>query len=308
MSENPISFIFPAFANLTSEHPGASIPRFENHFFSFLSKSTKVIGPTVLDHIFQNLETREFEILSQYKSYIYSCAISAALRKNGVIPEITAGYSMGIYAAMCDAGSMRFEDGLILIKSAFESMTRTLKNESFGMISAIGLARNEINTVIDQHKLRVSIANQNSGHSYIISGVKKDLEHLQLFLLDEGALNIKFLEVTLPYHTAVAGEAADELSEVIKKITISDPQTRICSLIDQQELTTPEMVRREIVRNLYNPLNWHQTLLHLKNKLRIARFIECGLSTGLVRNARFVDETVRFQDPDSFWQTYVQSI
>jgi malonyl CoA-acyl carrier protein transacylase len=62
----------------------------------------------------------------------------------------------------------------------------------------------------------------------------------------------------------------------------------IVSLVDQEILLEEDLLKQEVVRNLFTPLNWYQTQLYLQ-ELGVNRFIECGSGKGLVKNARFIE-------------------
>lgn len=293
MSDRNLAFIFPAFTSDYADHPGRNIPGFEQRFNELLKLATVSADPELADFSFTGTTFREDELCNQYLTYIYSCAASSVLRKAGFTPFVNAGYSMGIYASLFDAGCISFETGLTLIRLAFHCLQAPLKNNSFGMGTLIGLDRNDIQDIITQSSLQIEITNQNASHSFVVSGYRQDIGKLLELAREEGALHTRDLAVSVPYHSALLKDGAMEFGRQIIRQEISAPEILIISLIDQQWLSTPELIREEVVRNLFHPLNWLRTMQVLLDA-NVSQLIECGPSKGLVKNSKFVEGDYRF--------------
>ncbi|MDP1621177.1 MAG: ACP S-malonyltransferase [Bacteroidales bacterium] len=287
MSDNRYAFIFPAFTSDYTDHPGRDIPGFDVRFNEFLIKAAGYTDPELAAFHFLENSFLDHELRTQYITFSYSCALSLLLRKAQLYPAITAGYSMGIYAALFDAGSVSFETGLELIKLAYQSLHASLNNP-FGMGTLIGLNERDIQQIIEQASLRIEITNQNASHSFVVSGYRDDMQRLMELAKEEGALHSRSLSVTIPYHSRYLEEGAMNFAGRISDLEISAPQTHVISLIDQISLTTPEIIRTELVRNLFHPLNWYATMEVMRAQY-VTQFIECGPSQALAKNARFVD-------------------
>lgn len=296
MQGNRLSLVFPAFASDYHDHPGHKLAGFDTLFYELLQSAARFIDPSLADFDFVHHAFREDELRTQYITYIYSCAVSGILRDQGFVPCITAGYSMGIYAALYDAGGISFETGLKLIQLAFLSLKTLLSDRCCGMGTLIGLDRKDIQHLIDASQLRVEITNQNATHSFVVSGWQEDIVKLLEDAKTEGALHVRDLGVSVPYHSQLLKPAATDFEERIIHLKFSNPGNRIISLIDQRLLSTEASIRREVVRNLYQPLDWLKTMQALLAQ-NITGFVECGPSSGLVKNAKFVEGNYRFYSP-----------
>jgi malonyl CoA-acyl carrier protein transacylase len=81
----------------------------------------------------------------------------------------------------------------------------------------------------------------------------------------------------------------------ISHVKFSEPGTLLYSLVDQRGLDSPELIRNEVIRNLYHPLNWFITMqVMLMKQHSTGMFIECGPSGGLAKNAKFVSGNYHF--------------
>ena len=246
MPETSLSFIFPAFTRDYSDHPGHNLPGFEEQFSQLLQTGAETVDSALSDFNFNGQTFPEDELRTQYLTYIYSCAASVILRKHHFNPLYTAGYSMGIYAAMFDAGVVSFETGLELIKLAYHSMLDSLMNGLFGMGILIGLNNEDIRQLIDHSGLRIEITNQNAPHSFVVSGFREDLMKLLEYAKEEGALHVRDLGVSLPYHSRFLKEGAMDFARRISHLKFSSQGNLIVSLIDQTILVTAESMRYEV--------------------------------------------------------------
>ncbi len=298
MPETQSAFIFPAFTRDYRDHPGDNLPGFEQQFNLLLKAAPQLTAPPFPGFRFAEMTAPHEELPNQYLTYLYSCAASRTLRTRHFTPAFSAGYSMGIYAALFDAGAISFETGLELIRLAYETVSGELKNRQFGMATVIGLDRKDIEQLTLQRKPAPEIANRNATHSFVVSG---QYDQLVLFMEDarnEGALHVRDLGVSIPWHSGFLTGAAHEFARKISHLDFLAAQTPVISLIDQDILKSGASLRREVSRNLFLSLDWLSTaekLLELNTEL----FVECGPSKGLVKNAKFIEGTYRFASLDN---------
>ena len=298
MPDNRLAFVFPAFTGDFTNPPGKNIPGFEEQFNTFLQTAARTVEPAFSDFSLDNLTAPQNELQTQYLTYIYSCTVSVILRKNNILPSFTAGYSMGIYAALFDAGVVSFEAGLELIRVAYHAMYASLKNYQFGMGTVIGLDRDDIQRLISHAGLRVEIANQNASHSFVVSGFYEDLINFLDLSRVAGALHVRNLTVSIPYHSRFLKVGALEFERKISHIRFASPKSGIISLIDQTILVSGDSLRSEVIRNLFHALNWYNTT-RIMVEQHVGIFVECGASKDLVKNAKFVVGDYRFYTFDS---------
>jgi malonyl CoA-acyl carrier protein transacylase len=296
LPDNQIAFVFPAFPGDYTDHPGKTLPGFEEQFNSLLARAAGFTDPELAGFGFEVCNFLQDELRTQYITYIYSCTISVVFRKAHISPVITAGYSMGIYAALFDAGAISFETGLQLIKYAYISLRASLGKEKYAMGTFIGLSEIDILQLIDQCSLRVEITNQNAAYSFVVSGYQTDIHKLIELAKEEGALHARDLAVSIPYHSSYLKDGATDFADQAGHLTIKAPGFAVISMIDQISLSTPEIIRQEICRNLFQPLNWYKTMQVLLSR-NIGTYAECGPSSGLAKNAKFVDGVKFFPLP-----------
>jgi len=286
-------YVFPAFTDDYSAHPGQTLPGLLERFRSLVEEAASTFDSSLQNFDFQINNFLQDELRNQFITCLYSCAVSSLLRQKVVIPQMSAGFSMGIYAAMVDAGAVSVRAALELIRLAFDSLKEVTLGIPCGMGAIIGLDRKDIEILISQNQLNVEVSNQLAPFSFIVSGQYKNIERLLALSKGEGALHTRIFPVTLPYHALLLKSGAQAFAKKIRHIRIGIPANPIISLVDQTILSTPEALRDELVRNLYHPLNWMATCQRLIAQGR-CEFIECGPSGSLVKNARFIEGDYRF--------------
>jgi [acyl-carrier-protein] S-malonyltransferase len=289
------ALIFPAFASDYEDHPGSHLPGFDEVFQSFLREASHEFDPRLADFDFTANPLLSDELLTQYVTYLYSCAASRSLRGLGLAPSRVAGYSMGIYAALYDSGAVSLQGGLILIREAWKAVSVITAAGHYGMATIIGLSEEDILKIAATAGSQSSISNRNSGHAFVVSGPAAEIRHMLDLATEEGALHARALGTAIPFHAPLLKEAASRFADAIPSVAIADPLTPVVSLVDNRVLANAADIRDEVYRNIFTPLNWHATLLFLLEN-GVDLLVECGPSRGLVRNSKFIPGKFTFCD------------
>ena len=299
MPEKPIAFIFPAFITEYPDDPSSNLTGIRRYFNSFLQKAGSVIDPELVKFDYVTNNFLDDELRTQLMTYILCCSYADFMKEKNIVPVICAGYSMGIYAAAYKAGSISFEDGLFLIRTAYTEIRKISAGKIFGMGTILGLGLEDINHLVTDDQGNLEIANQNSPYSFILAGRLDEIRIALEKARDEGALNYRLLNVTIPYHSKFLEKTNEPFGTFIEPLPFKDPELPIVSLIDQSLLKNSGALKKEIVKNLYTRLNWYQTQLYLQHS-GIRSFIECGPGKTLVKNAKFVEGDFPFYSASSF--------
>jgi len=288
LSHKKTAFVFPPFASDYPDDPFTYLPGFDDCFRKFLGRAAEFTDADLINFKIPERTFLEDELKTQYIAYIQACSLVSWFKLKGIFPAYSAGYSMGIYAALYQSEVISFLDGLVMIRQAFREVTRVTGKDSFGMCAIIGLNRDDLEPLILREDDKIEIAIQNSVCSFSISGPAKNIRSLVEAAQGEGALSTRIFTITVPYHSSYLKDAAGNFDEFIAQIQFRNPRMPIVSLVDQEILLEEEMLKKEVVRNLFTSLNWYETQLYLQ-ELGVNRFVECGSGKGLVKNARFIE-------------------
>jgi [acyl-carrier-protein] S-malonyltransferase len=285
--EDRISLLFPAIGIEFFGNERELVRKFTNELNDYFIRAKDVLNLNFQIN-FSDEHYLKNELESQFLTYLYSCVISNIIKNNNIKIEYAAGYSMGLYSALYFAGAVTFEEGLLLIRSAFDNSINVLKNIDFAMAGIIGLEEKFLIDLINKNFSSIEIINRNNPHSLVVSGLKNEINELLLTARDEGALNTKILPVSAPYHTKFVKEAGVLFYNFIKSIKIKSASSKLVSGIDQRIFTTKDEIENELLNNLLIRMNWNNTmnkLIELKSNI----MIECGPGNSLYKNGKFIE-------------------
>lgn len=282
-----VAYIFPAFV---SEYIGSEVQilnGFSNKFQENLKKASSVSEIDFEKFDIEDAAIMEDELGVQIISYIFSCSLSDELTSRKLTPDLLAGYSMGLYAALYTGGVIHFEDGIRLIIQAFKLSKIETKSIDAGMGSIIGLTEKEIQEIINKNHLEAEIANTNSVHSHLVTGLMDAVNRLLELARNTGALHISSLNVKTPYHASLLKKTCAPFNEYISdKIELKMSRYPIISSIDQRLMEFPKDIQRELTENLSKKINWMDSFNKLL-QFGITQFIECGAGNSLKKISRF---------------------
>ncbi|MEI6883207.1 MAG: acyltransferase domain-containing protein [Bacteroidota bacterium] len=293
MDSDKIAFVFPAFISEYKDDPAANVSEFNELFMSYLKKAAEFADRDLLEFTPGDDPTKLDELKNQFISYIYSCTCADLLIKEGVKPGLLAGYSMGIYAALYTASSISFETGLLFIRTAYNAIRKSLSFTKYGMCGVIGLSEKDIKEIASRFDLDLMIVNRNSEVSFVIAGSSFHIHVFALKAKEEGALHIRQLVSTIPYHTNLLSDAAKVLSEVVMTADVQSPRIPVISTLRQDMIADEGRAREEVVNNIHLPFNWYATQLRMFES-GIQKFTECGPSQMLLKNSKFIKDGGKF--------------
>ena len=152
-----------------------------------------------------------------------------------------------------------------------------------GMVAIIGLDEALLAEVCGQTDTR--IANINCPGQLVISGAKENLTQAIDLANTRGAYRTIPLPVSGAFHTLLMQPAVDGMAEVIATLSFDDPVIPIIGNTTAQPLTTAEMVKAELLRQLCNCVQWQRSIEYMVND-GVTTFIEIGpgrVLTGLIK-------------------------
>jgi [acyl-carrier-protein] S-malonyltransferase len=218
-----------------------------------------------------------------------SCA--AVLREKGVAMDGCAGFSLGEYAALFEAGVIRLEDLFQIVKIRGELMEQASRNLDSsdgrpGMAAVLGLSEQATAEAVDSLRAKgVYVANRNSPVQTVLSGTAAGIAAAEQALKAAGAKRIVRLKVSGPFHSPLMKEAQAEFERELSRFEFSNPRVPVYSNVTGKPIGTGEEARELCGKQLVSPVNWVSVERNLMED-GFARFIEAGpgtVLTGLFR-------------------------
>ena len=228
-------------------------------------------------------------------------AFRAYRAAGGAVPAFAAGHSLGEYTALVASGAIAFADALKLVRLRAEAMQSAVPEGQGAMAAILGLDDEVIVAACAEAAQGevVSAVNFNSPGQVVIAGAKAAVDRAIEILKAKGAKRALPLPVSVPSHCALMKPAAEKLAAALASVPVSAPEFPVIHNADVAAYTDPAQIRDALVRQLYCPVRWVETVRHLR-AAGVDRFIECGpgkVLAGLVKridgeaaNLAIVDE------------------
>lgn len=263
--------------------------RHEHVFQLLLEKASAYAGEDLTQGLCKTGQGQTSELANQLATFAYGLAVHELLIRNRVEPLAVAGFSLGVYAAVCAAGCVSVEDGLAMVVEADRLMRHAKPKETCGLAALVGLKEDELQALIPGDALnRLVKANTLNETCHIFAGFKNDLEAFNTLAVKAGALTANLLPVDIPYHHPylLAG-ATQQFRIFLQKLSWEPAMVPVISTIDQQVLSQPSELIEFVAGNLSMPIHW-QKVIEKFAAMGIDHLAECGPGLTLTRNGRFI--------------------
>jgi len=203
---------------------------------------------------------------------------------NGLPPPVfVAGHSLGEYTALAAAEVLDFTTTIYLARERGRLMYEAGLRKPGGMVAIIGLDEASLAEVCQETDTR--IANVNCPGQLVISGAKANLAKATALAEARGARYTISLQVSGAFHTPLTQSAVEGMSKIIATLTFRDPIAPIIANTTAKPLTTAELIKEELLRQLCNGIKWQRSVEYMVNE-GVSTFIEIGpgkVLSGLIR-------------------------
>ncbi|MEL4203988.1 ACP S-malonyltransferase [Plesiomonas shigelloides] len=211
--------------------------------------------------------------------------------KNGAMPVVMAGHSLGEYSALVCAGVMDFKDAVRLVELRGKLMQEAVPEGTGAMAAIIGLDNDSIAKACAESAEGQVVApvNFNSPGQVVIAGNKEAVERAGAACKAAGAKRALPLPVSVPSHCALMKPAADKLAVALQEITFNAPRIPVINNVDVAAESDADAIRSALVRQLYSPVRWTETVESMSAQ-GVGHLLEMGpgkVLTGLTK--RIVD-------------------
>ena len=182
--------------------------------------------------------------------------------QGGATPAVMAGHSLGEYSALVCAGALNFADAVKLVGLRGQAMQRAVPEGVGAMAAIIGLDNDSIAVNCEKAAQGqvVSPVNFNSPGQVVIAGHKEAVERANVLMKESGAKRALPLPVSVPSHCALMKPAAEELAIALDKLEVKAPVIPVINNADVAIVTDPAAIKDALVRQLYSPVRWTETV------------------------------------------------
>lgn len=165
-----------------------------------------------------------------YTPYTQPCMVMVAtiitdlLKEHGIVPDYTAGLSLGEYSALYCAGVFERKQVIDLARFRGKVMQEAVSGIESEMIAVLGMKEELLQDLCHQASSLgvVSISNYNCPGQLVVAGEKKAVEKVKELALENKARRVISLNTSGPFHTSLLKEASLALKERFKKETFHE--------------------------------------------------------------------------------------
>ncbi len=218
-------------------------------------------------------------------------------RENGLTANMTAGHSLGEYAALVAANVLSFQAAMTLVKRRAELMANA---PSGTMAAIIGLPDDAINRVLDiaQGSGIVVAANYNSPGQIVVSGEEAAVESAMREAKTCGAKMAVRLPVSGAFHSPLMRAAGAEMKTLIDAAPFQNADFAVYPNTTARATTEADELRSALTKQMTSTVRWTETV-----RAMIAdgatSFYELGAGKVLVGLVKRIDKSVAVESSET---------
>lgn len=283
-----LAFVFPGQG---SQAVGMGKEFIENNEASkqFMQQADKALGFDLSKLI---LEGPQEELTLTYNAQpallTVGAMIASRLEQEGIIPDYSAGHSLGEYTALVESKVLSFEDAVVAVHKRGLYMNEAVPAGEGAMAAILGMDRDTLESItknITESGYPVQAANLNCPGQIVISGAKEGVDKACVALKEAGAKRALPLNVSGPFHSVLMQPAAEQLHKTLEEINMQDAAIPVIANVTADEVIKQDEIKKLLVEQLYSPVRWEESIEKLL-ALGVTRFVECGpgkVLSGLIR-------------------------
>ncbi|MBU3198526.1 ACP S-malonyltransferase [Clostridium estertheticum] len=201
-----------------------------------------------------------------------------------IIPQYSAGHSLGELTALTCSGSIDFKDAIILSKKRGQFM-KEAADSSLGAMAAInGIDVSLVEEECRKHSSEnfqdiVVVSNYNSMNQTVISGYKHSVKEVSEKLSNKGSRVVP-LNVSGAFHSPLMKVASERFKKELEKYTYYDTRWPVISNVNAVEYKDKNDIIKNLSMQMVKPVQWVNTINLLKIK-GIQNILEIGPNTVL---------------------------
>ncbi len=185
-------------------------------------------------------------------------AAALAAREHGIIPSGFAGFSVGEWPALAEAGIVSHFDMFRLVAERGRLMDEAGTASGGSTMSAVlFLSPDKIEQAIAEAGLKqVWVANFNSPVQCVISGTEADVTVAEEKLKAAGAKRVVRLKVSGAFHSPIMEPARAAFADLVAKVAFHDPAASVYSNVTGARIVSGAQAKELASAQIISPVRW----------------------------------------------------
>lgn len=268
-----LAFIYPGQGAQTAGM-GADFYENSQRAGELFDKAEEVLGFDLKKICFEEDERLHQTEYTQPAMVTTCLAMTRVLKDQGIRPDVTAGLSLGEYAAIAAAGAFEELDAIRLVRKRGILMEHAVPAGEGAMCAVLGMGGEDVERAIREIS-NVTIANYNCPGQIVITGKTEAVKDAAEQLKAAGARRTLFLNVSGPFHSPFLRMAGEELKKEIEKIQIHPLSIPYVANVTAQKVENPDEICQLLSGGVYSPVKWQQSVEYMIVE-GVDTFVEIG--------------------------------
>jgi len=227
----------------------------------------------------------------QQPALVATClAILAAIRNEGINPDVVVGHSVGEFSALAAVNALGTGEAIGLVRERGLAMAEAARNHPGAMAAILGLEDEEVESLC-RRIVGVWPANYNCPGQIVISGENDAVEELCAEAESLGARRAIKLKVSGAFHSPLVASARDRLKPAIDRIPFTDPMAPFMSTVTAR-IEPAARLGSLLLAQLTEPVKFTQAARGLVHD-GVTTFVEVGPGNVLSGLIKRIDKSVR---------------
>ncbi|MGN0863491.1 MAG: ACP S-malonyltransferase [Stenotrophomonas koreensis] len=213
--------------------------------------------------------------------------------RGGAQPAVLSGHSLGEYSALVAAGALSLHDGARLVRLRGQLMQAACPAGVGGMAAVLG-ADDALVAEVCQQAAQGQVlvpANFNSPGQIVIGGDAAAVDRALALLAERGVRKAVKLAVSVPSHTPLMRDAADQLAAAIADVAWHPPALPVVHNVDAAVHQGTDAISQALVKQLYLPVQWTGCVQQLA-AMGVTCVAECGPGKVLSGLIKRIDKSI----------------
>ena len=249
------------------------------------------LGMDVCELCFEENDRLDITRYTQVGLLTTELAILKAVEEKGIRPVVTAGLSLGEYAAITAAGKISLEDALRVIDKRGLYMQEAVPVGG-AMSAVIGLDMEVIRKVCEETEGIVEVANDNCPGQTVISGEEEAVAAAGEALKAAGARMVTPLKVSGPFHSSMLKGAGERLKPELEKVQWMNSDIPYVSNTTAELVEDKDKIMPLLVRQVSESVRWQEDV-KVMTDMGVDTFIEIGPGKTLAGFMKRIDRKIK---------------